>query len=399
MAKVIEYMASRDQNNDAVFQTLAIAEARGTVMRKTGRYEGRRIEIDGRMLYNFGCCSYMGLDTRPELIDAAAAAAHKYGTQISISRALLECELYGELEASLEKMTGRPVLAAPSTTLAHMAALPAIVGDNDAVLLDQFAHASLHMATELLGDAPVHLVRHGRLDLYEQMVTELSSRHEKVWLITDGLFSMSGSWAPFDELANLLARYPRLHLYIDDAHGTGWFGTHGRGGALTHLGHHDRVVVALSLCKSFGCAGGALALPGPDLKTRIRRCGGPMLFSGPIQPPMLGAAVASAALHLGAAHSKAQTDLLNRIDHARATAARIGLRLAPHHRTPIFIIPCESADDSMDLVQRLLERGFFACLSVFPAVPVNRSGVRFIISLHNEHEDIDAFLAAAAATR
>jgi 7-keto-8-aminopelargonate synthetase-like enzyme len=288
---------------------------------------------------------------------------------------------------------------APSTTLAHMAALPAIVGDNDAVVLDQFAHASLHMATELLGDVPVHLVRHDRLDLYEQMVADLSARHGKVWLITDGLYSMSGAWAPFDQLAGLLERFPRLHLYIDDAHGTGWFGTHGRGGALMHLGHHDRVVVALSLCKAFACAGGALALPGPELKTRIRRCGGPMLFSGPIQPPMLGAAVASAAVHRSSAHAAAQAELLNRIDYARATADRLGVPLASHHRTPIFFIPSDSADESMGRIQRLTERGFFACLSVFPAVPVGRSGVRFIVSLHNELEDIDAFLDAAAAGR
>jgi 7-keto-8-aminopelargonate synthetase-like enzyme len=56
--------------------------------------------------------------------------------------------------------------------------------------------------------------------------------------------------------------------------------------------------VALSLNKAFSAAGGALAVPNREIATRIRRCGGPMLFSGPIQPPMLGAAVSSARLHL-----------------------------------------------------------------------------------------------------
>ena len=66
----------------------------------------------------------------------------------------------------------------------------------------------------------------------------------------------------------------------------------------THLPDDDRVVVALSLNKAFSAAGGALVVSNPDLKRRLRACGGTMSFSGPIQAPMLGAAVASAKFHL-----------------------------------------------------------------------------------------------------
>lgn len=106
--------------------------------------------------------------------EAALAAIDRFGTQFPFSRAYLQCALYGELEANLERMTGRPVLVAPTTTLAHMAALPVLVRDNDAVLVDQFAHASLHMTTELLGRVPVRLIRHNRVDQVDRWVTELS---------------------------------------------------------------------------------------------------------------------------------------------------------------------------------------------------------------------------------
>jgi 7-keto-8-aminopelargonate synthetase-like enzyme len=376
---------------------MAAAEAKGTMMRRAGRYAGRCVELDGRMLRNFGTCSYLGLDKRPELRQAAIAATEEYGTQFSISRAYLECALYQELETNLEKMTGRPMLVAPSTTLAHMAALPVLVRDNDAVIIDQFAHASMHAATELLRDVPVHLARHSRLDQIEELIQKLSPSHENVWLVVDGLYSMFGDFTPFEGLRALLDRWPRLHLYIDDAHATGWLGTHGRGGALTHLGQHKRVVVALSLNKAFAAAGGALALPDTDLKIRIRRCGGPMLFSGPIQPPMLGAAVASSKLHLNAQHSASQAELMRLIDYALAAAERTGLLLATHHRTPIFFIPCDSVDEATNGVQRLMNEGFYVCPSAFPAVPVNRPGVRFTITLHNELEDIDALVEAAWA--
>ena len=371
---------------------MAEAEAKGTMMRRAGRYEGRQVELNGRMLYNFGCCSYLGLETRCELREAAAAAAFEYGTQFSYSRAYLECALYQELESNLEMITGRPTLVAPSTMLAHMAALPVLVRDNDAVLIDQFAHASLHTATELLRDVPVQLVRHSRLDQVKQLVEQLTPQHEHVWLIIDGLYSMFGDFAPFQELARLLERHPQLQLYVDDAHATSWFGAHGRGAALTHLGQHERVVVALSLNKAFASAGGALALPNGWLKTRIRRCGGPMLFSGPIQPPMLGAAVASSRLHLAADHTKLQDELLFRIDYALAAAENAGLPLATCHRTPIFFVQYDSVNEATDAVRALLNEGFYVCPSAFPAVPMNRPGIRFTIALHNQLEDIDALM-------
>jgi 7-keto-8-aminopelargonate synthetase-like enzyme len=180
VAKVHKFCISSTRSNDLVCRSMAAAEAKGTMMRRAGRYQGRWVELDGRMLHNFGTCSYLGFDQRPELRQAAIAATQEYGTQFSISRGYLECALYEELECNLEKMTGRPTLVAPSTTFAHMAALPVIVRDQDAVIIDQFAHASLHAASDLLRDVPVHLVRHSRLDQIDQLMEELSPRHENI---------------------------------------------------------------------------------------------------------------------------------------------------------------------------------------------------------------------------
>lgn len=395
MAKLSRYRISPTRSNDVVCRMIGEAESKKTMMLTAGRYQGRRVELDGRMLYSFGTCSYMGLDKSADLQEAACTALKSYGTQFSISRAYLKCPIYDELETTLQVMTGRPVLVAPSTTLAHMAALPAIIHDNDALLIDQFAHASLQLATELLHDVPVRLVRHNRIDLLEELLADLSRQYERIWYVIDGLYSMFGDFAPFHDLVGVLDRWPQLHLYIDDAHATGWLGLHGRGGALTHLGNHSRVVVALSLNKAFAAAGAALALPNDELKTRIRRCGGPMLFSGPIQPPMLGAALASAKLHLTSSHALAQVELAKRIDYTLAAAQNAGLELATQHRTPIFFIPHDSVNEATDQVHALMRNNFYVCPSGFPAVPMNRPGVRFTITLHNEIEDIDALIDAA----
>jgi 7-keto-8-aminopelargonate synthetase-like enzyme len=396
MAKVHRTRAPRQTAHDFICRSMADAEAKGTMVRTAQAYTGRRVTLAGTELRSMGHCSYLAMERSPELAKAAARALREYGTQFSISRVYLECPLYVTLEERLEQMTGRPTLVAPTTTLAHMVALPALVQERDALLIDQFAHASLHMATELLADTKVCLFRHNKLERVEAQLVTLTREHPAVWLVIDGLYSMLGDFAPFDGIAQLLARYPTLHVYVDDAHSTGWFGKSGRGAALQRLGQHPRVVVALSLNKSFGAAGGALALPTLALRDRLRRCGGPMLFSGPIPPPMLGAAVASAALHLEEAHVERQRALALRIEHARSGIASRELPTLPNPGTPIFFLQCDSVDQATDGVRSLGRAGFFVCPSAFPAVPVNKPGIRFTVSLHNELEDIDALLDAAS---
>lgn len=368
----------------------------GVIMNRAGRYDGPSVEVDGRPMHNFGSCSYLGLEVRDDLKHGACEATRRYGTQLSVSRAYLENALYGELEEQLRAMTGGHALVTPSTTLGHIAALPVLIREGDAVLIDQFAHASLHTATALLRDVPIERVRHNKLDRLEARVAELSAAGRRVFYVCDGLYSMRGDFAPFVQLRELLDAHPALHLYIDDAHATSWAGTRGRGAAIESLGGHPRVTVALSLNKAFAAAGGALVLPDAETVRLVRRCGGPMLFSGPIQPPMLGAAVASARLHNDPSFAALQHELTALIDHARRAVARRAIPLAGTDRTPIFMVPCDSSAIVFGAVNRLRELGFYVCPSVFPAVPMNQPGIRFTITRHNDAAAIDAFIDALA---
>jgi 7-keto-8-aminopelargonate synthetase-like enzyme len=383
---------------DSANRLVSEAADAGVIMNRAGNYAGSSVEVDGRLMHNFGCCSYLGLEVRGDLKAATCEATRRYGTQFSFSRAYLENPLYRELEEQLAAMTGGNVLVAPSTTLAHIAALPVLVREGDAVLIDQFAHASLHTATALLRDVSVERVRHNQLERLERRVTELSVGGRRVFYLCDGLYSMRGDLAPFARLRALLDAHPNLHLYIDDAHSTSWWGVRGRGAALESLGQHPRAVVALSLNKAFSAAGGCLVFPDADMVRLVRRCGGPMLFSGPIQPPMLGAAVASARLHNHPSFQILQDELAALIAHARRAVNRHQIPLAGTDLTPIFMVPCDSPGIVFRAVNRLRDLGFYVCPSVFPAVPVNQPGIRFTITRHNDPASIDAFVQALAET-
>src|SRR5262249_24477124 len=158
---------------------------------------------------NFASCSYMGLQRHPDLIAGGMQALAEYGTNFAISRAYLDCPLYGALEETLSEALNAHVLVAPTTTLAHLAALPVLVGERDLGLVDQLAHASIPTASNLVADVPIELVRHNRMDLLEQRLVEAGDHHDRVWYICDGVYSMLGDFAPFAELSRLLQRFPR----------------------------------------------------------------------------------------------------------------------------------------------------------------------------------------------
>lgn len=359
-------------------------------------YTGRLVRLGGADLHNFGCCSYLGLEQRVELRDGAAQALRDFGTQFPFPRAYLECPLYEQLERSLSEITGGFVLVAPSTTLAHIAALPVLVNAGDAVLIDQFTHASVHTAANLLGGTFIATTPHNDVTAIEAEVGRLVDRYPRVWLLLDGLYSMLGDLAPLHLIGDLLRRFPTLHVYVDDAHATSWLGPHGRGYALEALPDRSRVVVALSLNKAFAAAGGALVFPTEELRMRVRTCGGPMLFSGPIQPPMLGAAVASATLHLSAGFEELQVALLQRIDRFRRSAADHGLRFAADARTPIFFFHVGALDRMYPLVRALHDAGFYVSPSGFPAVPKGHAGIRINVSLHNTLDDVENLVSTLA---
>lgn len=374
----------------AIDRSISEATQAGFLMQTTddADYTGRHVEIRGRKLLNFGSCSYLGLEQRPELKRGAIDAIERFGTQFSYSRAYLQLPIYVELEAAVASMTGGHVLVAPTTSLAHIAALPVIVGDQDAVIIDQFAHASLQLAVTLLR-VPVESVRHSRMDLLEEAIVRLAKSHRRVWYVLDGLYSMLGDFAPLEPIAQLLEKYPQLHLYVDDAHSTSWTGHRGRGHALEHLHDRRRVVVALGFAKAFAAGGAALVFATEEDRVKVRSCGGPMLFSGPLQPPLLGAALASAKLHLQPEFADLQQGLKRRIDHAHDLAGKLGVPFSVQDHTPVVFIRCGPASVTFALASALSDEGLYACISVYPAVPMDQSGLRFTLSLHNTLEDIE----------
>ena len=395
---------SLDERQSLAQQNWAHARSRGLVCQfaEDDRFDGRTITLRGRRVVNFGSCSYLGLETDARLKTAACEAVLRYGVQFSTSRAYVASPLYVELERLLSEMAGgSPVVLAPTTSLAHLGALPVLVGDRDAVLYDTQLHASAQaVLPELrLRGVPCEPVRHNRLDRLEQRARQLARTHERVLYLCDGVYSMHGDRLDVHALYGVLDRNPALFAYVDDAHGVGWSGARGAGTVLGERPIHDRMVVVLGLAKSFAAGGGALVFADAALAERVLTCGRTLIFSGPVQPAQLGAGIASAKIHLSGELMSLQERLLALIDCFDRCAALEGLPVGAADRSPIRFVPVGDEHLAIELGAALLERGHYVNVAYFPAVPRRRAGLRIVLNAHQTSDDVARLVSDLAQRR
>ena len=358
----------------------------------------RNISVQGKELLNFACCNYLGLETDIRLIQAAKEALDRYGVQFYSVRAYVSLPPYQELESLFSKMYGKPAIIMPSTALGHWATIPVIVGENDAVILDHQVHATVHSIARMVKANGIHIemIRHSRMDYLENRIQKLSQQFKKVWYMADGVYSMYGDIAPVTEIHDLLDRYEQFHLYIDDAHGMSWAGKNGCGMVIERAPFHDKMILMTSLSKAFGTMGGLAVFPNDPVKNLVRNVGSTLIFTGPIQPALLGASLESAKIHLSDEIYFLQGALRERIDFFMNKCIELDLPILGMGESPVFYLATSKKQASALLSKKLIEAGFLTAIAVFPSVPHNRSGLRLLPTLNHSFEDITALLETIA---
>jgi 7-keto-8-aminopelargonate synthetase-like enzyme len=364
---------------------------------------GRTVRIDGKELLNCVSCSYFGLELDSRIIDAVSAAAIKYGTISSVSRAYLSAGLYSEFETLLDRIyTPSFPLPTSSTTLGHFALLPVMIQPGDVVLLDQQVHASVQMAaTSVANKAKIQFVKHNDIDRLRRAITNHVKKQEtnNIWYLGDGIYSMFGDFAPIGELIQLLDEFPNFYCYLDDAHGSSAFGDRGIGYVLSQCAvQHPKLIVAVSFGKCFGMGTGAgLIFPNPEWRRKVRTCGSTMIFSGPIPNPMLGAGIASAKIHLTDEITTMQLDLQDKLNYFHDCAAALDLQLLSERMSPIKYVLIGSWEDALAATKHVMNDGFLVNCCAYPAVAENHCGIRLTVTLHLTKADISAVLKSISS--
>ena len=382
--------AARDAGIVPYFRTLESAARPVVVM------EGaERIMLGGN--------NYLGLTEDERVIAGARDALDRYGTGLTGSRFLngtldlhleLEAEIAGwyESEAALVFTTGHQ---------ANLGALGTLLGPGDTVVADSGDHASI-LDGVLLSRAKLRAFRHGRLDKLDRQLGRAAADGGGVLVVVDGVFSMEGDIADLPAIADAATR-AGARLMVDEAHGVGVLGAHGRGSAEL-LDVEDRVDLRMgTFSKSLASCGGFLVGPA-DVIEYLRISARPFMFTASAVPAATGAALQAVRICRSDEGPERFAAVLDnaRYWHAglRALDLHVGgattLPDGSEQLTPI--VPVLVGDDwRAALVWRALyDAGVYVNVALHPAVPPGGALLRTSVMATHDRVTLDRALQAFA---
>lgn len=360
--------------------------------------DGKQVTLtDGSEAVEFVSCSYLGLESHPDLIAAATEAMHRFGLHFSTSRNRGRPPYLGELEALLSVMyDGAQVAAFTSVSNVHLGLLPLLgvgalpsypVADAGvAFLVEKTAHASIQVIRGVLEQiGPTRRFDMADPAALPAAVREAAATGRTPIVLVDGVGSMGG----LIDVASMLATLEPFggHLYVDDAHGVSIDGPLGAGYAFEALGGTlpPHVVLAGSLSKAFGGAGGFAVVPSQEDMLILRKFANPLVFGHSIMLPMLAANVAAARLHVDGQVAELQ----RRLWHNAAEFDRLtgGTLVNAGLRSPVRGAQFDTEDEAFAAARRLKQAGVLILPAFYPTVARGTGLMRFAVSaLHQQHD-------------
>ena len=356
--------------------------------------QGPRVTLDGRSVLLLCSNDYLGLAGHPRVREAAAEAALGWGAGAGASRLISgNMAPHRRLEQRLAEFKRyESALLFGSGYLANVGTIAALAGRGAVVFSDALNHASIVDGCRL-ARAETFVYRHGDAEHLAWGLREAGGRGALI--VSDGVFSMDGDVAPLADLVRL-AREHGCRLMIDEAHATGALGPGGRG-SVAAAGLSDEVdLVVGTLGKALGSYG-AYVCASAELREYLLNTARSFIFSTALPPPSLAAALAALDL------LEAEPERVRRLG-ANAAALRAGLAAeglaAGGGESQIVPLEVGDAARTMELCERLLERGVFAQGIRPPTVPPGSSRLRFsVMASHEPAELREAARTAGAAAR
>lgn len=321
------------------------------------------VVMEGKRVIMLGSNNYLGLTSDHRLKEAAIKAVEKYGSGCSGSRFLNgTLDLHIELEERLAKFVKKEAALVYSTGFqTNLGILSAIAGRNDYIIGDRQNHASIVDACRL-SFAKLLKYKHNDMEDLERILKAIPEDKGKL-IVVDGVFSMEGDIANLPEIVRLAKEYG-ARVMVDDAHGLGVMGEHGRGTA-EYFGLEDEVDIVMgTFSKSLASLGGYVAAK-EDVIHYIKHHSRPFIFSASIPPA--NAAAAMEALRILEAEPERIKRLWENADFMKEGFRAMGLSIG-ETQTPIIPIVVGEDYTAFKLTMDLLEAGVYVNPAVSPAV-------------------------------
>ena len=365
-------------------------------LRRIDSAQGPRVIINGRSYLLMSGNNYLGLANHPLIRQAAIEAIHQYGVGSGASRLISgNMRLHEELEFQLARFKGTEAALVFNTGyMANLALLSCIVPQDGLVVVDRACHASLIDGVRLRGQR-FRTFNHQNLKKLEELLKAKTPRRSAL-IVTDGVFSMEGDIAPLPQLLAIARKYD-ARILLDDAHGTGVLGKHGRG-TLEHFGLDPRteeIIQMGTLGKAIGGFGAYAAGPKKLVQYLLNKAR-TFIYTTALPPMVCAAAITALEL------IDKEPDRLSRLWENRGYLHRglqdLGITTLSSE-SPILSISFSDVTTGLRISEALYNQGILIPAIRPPTVPRGTSRIRITAMATHTQADLDFALTIFKRTQ
>lgn len=342
------------------------------------------VVMGGRKVLMFGSNSYLGLTNHPKVIEAAIEATKKYGTGCAGSRFLNgTLDLHLELEKELAEFVGKEEAIIYSTGFqVNLGVVSCVTGREDYIICDELDHASIVEGRRLSFSKGLKF-KHNDMDSLEKTLQSCDPDKVKL-IVVDGVFSMEGDIANLPEITRLAKKY-NASVMVDEAHGLGVLGDHGRG-TCNHFGVTDDVDLIMgTFSKSLAAIGGFIASDSTVINY-LRHNSRSYIFSASNTPA--ATAAARAALHIMKTEPERIQHLWDMTNYALDCFRTMGFEIG-NTSTPIIPLYVRDMEKTFLVTKMLFDEGVFVNPVIPPACSPEDTLIRFSLMATHSKEQID----------
>jgi len=346
--------------------------------------------VDGKKVLMFCSNNYLNLTNHPKLKEAAKRAIDTHGIGSGSVRPIAgNMDLHIQLEKKLAAFKHAEAALVYSTGFAANAGLiPQLAGEGDFIISDELNHGSIIDGVRL-SRAERGIYKHCDVTDLERVLKDAQGKYRRIFVISDGVFSMDGDIAPFDKIVKLTSEFEAI-TYVDDAHGDGVLGEKGRGIA-SHFHIEGQIDVEMgTFSKAFGVVGGYVS-GSEDLKRYAFNKSRTWLLSASHPPPVTAACMA--ALDVVENEPGHLEKLWQNTAYFKKQLKDLGFDIG-NSQTPITPVIVGESPVAQEMSAMLYEEGVFALPIVFPMVARDKARIRTMMNAGHTRADLDVALAA-----
>lgn len=377
-----------------------VAESLLTEIKQAGTYKAERIissaqgpliTSDSQSVLNFCANNYLGFSNHPRLVEASKRTLDTHGFGMSSVRFICGTQdIHKQLEHSVSSFHSMDDTILYSSCFdANAGVFESLLTASDAVISDSLNHASIIDGIRLC-KAERHLYRHLDMQHLEECLQKTQEKRVRM-VITDGVFSMDGDFAPLPEICDLAERYNAV-VFLDESHSTGFIGKTGRG-TPEYFGVESKIdIINSTLGKALGGASGGYTTGRREVIELLRQKSRPYLFSNSLAPGIIGATLE--VFNMLEENADLPGKLLDNSRRFRQGMTKAGFKVSGHPDSPIAPVMLEDARLAADFANDMLARGIYVIGFSFPVVPKGQARIRVQLSAAHTSEQVDKAVSA-----